>query len=140
MKIVLVILSILCGTTALANDSGMPYIEVNDLTFTDADIGTKISFKGEEAMSLYNALPTMDVYNIQRGFTATGKKKSVRIVCEALKYNEKTDTAEKIAGGPLCSIEVAKVFTGTGGDDSKWINDRAPQSVKDLKKGKKLKK
>lgn len=137
MKNMIAVLYLLWGVSAAANDGGMPYIEVNDLTFTDADVGTKITFKGPEAMSLYNALPSMDVMNSSRGFTATGKKKSVFIRCKALNYNEKTGEFDKISDGPVCSISVDKAFTGSGGDDSKWIHEREPQSVKDAKKTKK---
>jgi hypothetical protein len=128
------------SASAFANDSSMPYIEVNDLTFKNADIGTKISFHGEDAKSLFNVLPNQDVYGYYHGFTATGKKKAVRIECRTHSWDDKKGDFFKLENGPACDIYVTEAFDPNSGegDNSKWIADRAPQSVgKDAKATKK---
>lgn len=106
---------------ALANDSGMPYIDAEQLTFKGADIGTKITFQGKDALSLFNVLPALSVYRNSRGFTARGQKKAVYIGCDTETYDQKKEDFVKIANGPICTIEVKKTFKpGDMGDDSKW--------------------
>jgi hypothetical protein len=140
MKKMIAVLCLLWGSSVLANDSSIPYIEVNDLTFTNADVGTKITFKGADALSLFNALPMNDVMNNTRGFTATGKKKSVAIHCSKGTYNEKTNGLDDIPGGPLCTISVDKALVQDEyGDFQKWYKEREPQSVKEKKETKKKK-
>ena len=130
MKKMWMVLFLLCGSAAFANDTSIPYIEVDDLTFTEADIGTKISFKGAEAMSLFNALPINDVMDSTRGFTATGKKKSVVINCSRTTWSEKKQDFDVISGGPVCTISVAKAMVKDGESDyQKWVNTRTPQNV-----------
>lgn len=138
MRSILLALIFLTSVQTLANDGGMPYINVDELTFREADIGTMISFKGNEAQSLFNALPSMSAMNNERGFTATGKKKSVVISCRTEFWNAKTESQIVIPNGPLCTITVAKAFdpAADGGDNSKWINDRGPQSEKQKPKKK----
>ncbi len=75
MKKVLVLVILCTSGYAFANDSGMPYIDVEDLTFKEAAVGTKITFKGKDAMSLFNALPSMSVMDNEHGFTARGQRR-----------------------------------------------------------------
>ena len=132
MKSILFTGVVLLSASAMANDSGMPYIEVQDLTFKQADIGTSITFRGPEAMSLFNSLPSQNVLDNLRGFTATGKKKSVVIECSTEKWLEKQQTHVPIKDGPECQIRVEAVFNANDGerDNSKWIKTREPQSTK----------
>lgn len=137
MKNILAMVMVLVGFKAMANDSGMPYIEVDQLTFKRAEIGTSIEFRGKEAASLFKALPNMDVENSAHGFTATGQKKSVSIICMDKAWNDKENKFIAVSNGPICTVKVGPKFVRGEGDDSKWVNDREPQSVKDNKKSKK---
>jgi hypothetical protein len=130
MKTILFAAALLAGLCTFANDSGMPYIEAKDLTFKNADIGSKIQFRGEDAMSLYNALPSMDVMNSRHGFTANGQKKSVSIICEVSTWNDKKSTFIKVNDGPVCTITVDKKYIPKEEDFYKWTNTREPQNVK----------
>ena len=130
MKKILFTVALLSGLYSFANDSGMPYIEAKQLTFKNADIGSKIQFRGADAMSLYNALPAMDAMDSRHGFTANGQKKSVSIICELSTWDDKKSTFVKLDDGPVCTIAVNKKYVPKEEDFFKWTNTREPQSVK----------
>ncbi len=53
----------------------MKHIEVQDLTFKEAGVGTSMSFTGVDAQNLLNALPQVEGKNLEEatGFIAKGK-------------------------------------------------------------------
>ena len=132
MKSVLIGTVLFLSQLAFANDAGVPYINVNDLTLREADVGSKIEFKGPDAINLYNALPPMDAENHRRGFTALGKQKAVSIICYNSEYIEKTSSYKKLKDGPECIIAVVKAFatdSQDGNDYIHWTESRGPQSI-----------
>ncbi|MBO9668056.1 MAG: hypothetical protein J7501_14740, partial [Bdellovibrio sp.] len=88
--------------------------------------------------SLFKVLPNLDARGYSHGFTATGKKKSVAIQCSTHGWDDKKNEFYEIQNGPECSIVVGTAYdiNNDEEDHSKWIADRAPQSVKkDAKSG-----
>lgn len=90
MKVFFTIIAI-CITfqEAWANDTSMPYIQINNLTFKGSGVGTKITFQGEQALTLFNVLPVKNAMGYARGFAAKGEKKAILIGCETSIFDEK---------------------------------------------------
>lgn len=109
----------------VGGDVGMRHIEVRDLTFKNAIVGTTMSFKGTDALSLYGTLPKVLIENDPEeatGFVATDKINAVSIKCQKSRYSEANQAYVRINGGPLCTIRINDGRSvHVQGAESKWI-------------------
>jgi hypothetical protein len=97
----------------VGGDIGMKFISVNSFLTKQTNSNTFISFTGEDAKNLFNALPKIESsssHEDSTGFVATGENKAVYIKCS--KVNKDIPICTIKMGTPL-SIKQLK---------NKWIN------------------
>ncbi len=97
----------------VGGDIGMKYIAVNSFSTTQTNLNTSISFTGEDAKNLFNALPKIEnnsPHELSTGFVATGKDNAVYIKCTKVKSDIPICTIKR--GYPLSTKQL----------NNKWIN------------------
>ncbi len=112
----------LAGVPAIANDGGMPYIQVKSVEVKSTSKGPVIKVKDGDAFKLYSVLPKDYVYDISRSLTITSDKKSVTIFC---KSDSKLTDAD---GNPVTDPTkvVCTISTGAAFDSKDEFNNPMP--------------
>lgn len=108
----------------VGGDVGMKHINVEALSLKNAGEGMKISFRGKEALSLYNTLPVSILSENPEeaaGFIARGKTHSVIVRCVSKRYDGTRKNYVAIHDAPLCTVTVEKAKPQADLMQNKWV-------------------
>ena len=109
----------------VGGDIGFKQIDVQQLNVEKANVGTTMTFRGSDAVTLYQVLPRVVGGQDQEetvGFVAHDQLHAVYVKCIKRQFNTKKGIAVPIENGPLCKIEIQENKLNLAPQELKWIN------------------